>query len=93
MVLPIDCSSRYRPDIYDRDRWAKTQSPNKDVKVYIGAPASADSAGNGFVSSQTLINVAKQAQKQYSSFGGIMLWDADSAYSKQDIFSRAFFND
>ena len=65
-----------------RDHWAKTQSPNKDVKVYLGAPGSAGSAGNGYVSSQTLINVALDAQKRYSSFGGIMLWDADSAYSE-----------
>ncbi|CAA7258784.1 unnamed protein product [Cyclocybe aegerita] len=63
------------------DHWAKTQSPNKDVKVYLGAPASTGSAGNGFVSSQTLVNVARDAQKKYSSFGGIMLWDADSAYT------------
>ncbi|KAF4623693.1 hypothetical protein D9613_001655 [Agrocybe pediades] len=63
------------------DHWAKTQSMNKDVKVYLGAPGSADSAGNGFVSSQALINVARQAQQQYSSFGGIMLWDADTAYT------------
>ncbi|PPQ66111.1 hypothetical protein CVT26_010912 [Gymnopilus dilepis] len=63
------------------DHWAKTQSPNKDVKVYLGAPGSAGSAGNGYVSSQTLINVALDAQKRYSSFGGIMLWDADSAYT------------
>ncbi|KAF8887965.1 glycoside hydrolase superfamily [Gymnopilus junonius] len=63
------------------DNWAKTQSPNKDIKVYLGAPGSADSAGEGYVSSQTLINVALEAQKKYSSFGGIMLWDADSAYT------------
>ncbi|KDR84818.1 hypothetical protein GALMADRAFT_233211 [Galerina marginata CBS 339.88] len=63
------------------DHWAKTQSPNRDVKVYLGAPASAGSAGNGFVSSQTLANIARDAQKRYSSFGGIMLWDADSAYT------------
>ncbi|KAF8971508.1 glycoside hydrolase superfamily [Flammula alnicola] len=61
------------------DHWAKTQSPNRDIKVYLGAPASPASAGDGFVSSGTLINVARAAQKQYSSFGGIMLWDADSA--------------
>jgi hypothetical protein len=75
-----------------RDHWAKTQSPNRDVKVYLGAPGSADSAGNGFVSSQTLINVARDAQNRYSSFGGIMLWDADSAYSKQlTAYFHSFF--
>lgn len=69
-------------DYYDRDHWAKTRSPNKDVKVYLGAPASPGAAGNGYVSSQNLINVVRASQKKYSSFGGVMLWDADSAYSK-----------
>jgi len=70
----------------DRDQWAKTRSPNKDVKVYLGAPASRGAAGNGYVSSQDLINVVRASQKKYSSFGGVMLWDADSAYSKSPHF-------
>ncbi|KJA26015.1 glycoside hydrolase family 18 protein [Hypholoma sublateritium FD-334 SS-4] len=61
------------------DNWAKTVSPNRDIKVYLGAPGSPGSAGDGFVSSGTLINVVKEAQQKYSSFGGVMLWDADSA--------------
>ncbi|KAF8807244.1 glycoside hydrolase [Phlegmacium glaucopus] len=63
------------------DQWAKTQSPNPNIKVYLGAPASALAAGNGFVSSQTLASVALGAQKQFSSFGGVMLWDADAAHT------------
>ncbi|KAF8168275.1 glycoside hydrolase superfamily [Crassisporium funariophilum] len=63
------------------DHWAKTQSPNPDVKVYLGAPASAQAAGNGFVQSNTLVGVSLDAQKRYSSFGGVMLWDADTAYT------------
>lgn len=65
-----------------RDNWAKNTSPNKDVKVYIGAPASANAAGEGYVDIGTLINYAQNAQRQYSSFGGVMLWDADEAFSK-----------
>ncbi|KAF8203228.1 chitinase [Pholiota molesta] len=61
------------------DHWARTQSPNRDIKVYLGAPGAPASAGEGFVSSGTLIDVVKQSQKQYPSFGGVMLWDADSA--------------
>ncbi|KAH8074808.1 glycoside hydrolase [Cristinia sonorae] len=63
------------------DNWAKTKSPNKNVKVYIGAPGSPDAAGDGYVSSSTLANFAAQAQKQFSSFGGVMLWDADTAFT------------
>ncbi|KAG6815860.1 hypothetical protein H0H87_010716 [Tephrocybe sp. NHM501043] len=64
-----------------RDQWAKNKSPNKDVKIFLGAPASSSAAGNGYVDAATLANIAKNAQKQYSSFGGVMLWDADVAYS------------
>lgn len=64
-----------------RDRWAKTRSPNSNIKVYIGAPAGPKAAGSGYVDADALIRVAKSAQSQYSSFGGVMLWDADTAYS------------
>lgn len=63
------------------DRWAKTSSPNPNVKVYIGAPAGPKAAGSGYVDSGALISVARSAQNQYSSFGGVMLWDADTAYT------------
>ncbi|PFH47073.1 carbohydrate-binding module family 5 protein [Amanita thiersii Skay4041] len=62
------------------DDWAKNTSPNKNVKIYIGAPASAPAAGSGYVDAATLGNLAKQARSQYSSFGGVMLWDASQAY-------------
>ena len=71
---------------YSRDKWAKTQSLNRNIKIYLGAPASAQAAGSGFVSSGTLAGVALNAQKQFSSFGGVMLWDADAAQSKCFFF-------
>lgn len=63
-----------------RDTWAKTTSPNKNVKIYIGAPAAPSAAGSGYVDVNTLGNIAKQTRSQYSSFGGVMLWDASQAY-------------
>ena len=65
-----------------RDKWAKTKSLNPDVKVYIGALADTDvDDDTGYVSVKTLANYVSQAQQQYSSFGGVMLWDVDLAYS------------
>lgn len=65
-----------------RDKWAKTKSLNKDVKVYIGALAATDvDDDTGYVPVKTLANYASQAQQQYSSFGGVMLWDVGLAYS------------
>ncbi|KAG6828613.1 hypothetical protein H0H92_007308 [Tricholoma furcatifolium] len=63
------------------DTWAKTQSPNSDIKVYLGAPGSPSAAGSGYVDIDTLSTIVQEAQSQYSSFGGVMLWDADSAYT------------
>jgi hypothetical protein len=63
-----------------RDNWAKTQSLNKAVKVYLGTVAAR--GVDGHLSSQALIAVARDTQKKYSSFGGVMLWDADTAYSE-----------
>ncbi|KAI0267649.1 glycoside hydrolase superfamily [Gloeopeniophorella convolvens] len=63
------------------DTWAKTVSPNKNVKVYIGAPAASLAAGSGYVSASTLGSYALQTRSQYSSFGGVMLWDASQAYA------------
>ncbi|KAF8235605.1 glycoside hydrolase [Tricholoma matsutake] len=72
------------------DNWAKTVSPNPNVKIYIGAPASSTAAGSGYVDATTLGNLAQQTRAQYSSFGGIMLWDASQAYAngRYDIAAK-----
>lgn len=63
------------------DNWAKTVSPNSNVKIYIGAPASPTAAGSGYVDPSTFSNIIQQVQSQYTSFGGVMLWDASQAYA------------
>lgn len=63
------------------DNWAKTQSPNKDVKIFVGAPAAPSAAGSGYVDAGTLGKIAQETRSKYSSFGGIMLWDASQAYA------------
>ncbi|KAH9053008.1 glycoside hydrolase [Lactarius deliciosus] len=67
------------------DHWAKTVSANKNIKVYIGAPASKDAAGMGYVDVGTLANYAKHAQKTWSSFGGVMLWEASLAVANNNF--------
>ncbi|KAL0578028.1 Chitinase 2 [Marasmius crinis-equi] len=61
------------------DQWARNTSPNKNVKVYIGAPASNTAAGSGYVDPGTIAAIATTMRKSYPSFGGIMLWDASQA--------------
>ncbi|KAG1724704.1 glycoside hydrolase family 18 protein [Suillus paluster] len=61
------------------DNWAKSVSPNHDIKVYIGAPA-LPAAGSGYVNSKTITSIIRQTQSKFSSFGGVMLWDVSDAY-------------
>ncbi|KAJ7666463.1 glycoside hydrolase family 18 protein [Mycena rosella] len=63
------------------DQWARTLSPNPNVKVYIGAPASTGAAGSGYVDIGTLSNIAVQMRQSFPSFGGVMLWDISQAYA------------
>lgn len=63
-----------------RDIWARTTSPNKNIKVYVGAPASSTAAGQGYVDAATLSRIATTMRKNFPSFGGVMLWDASQAY-------------
>ena len=62
-----------------RDNWARTISPNPDVKIYIGAPASSTAAGGGYQALATLTSIAVQMRQSFPSFGGVMLWDASQA--------------
>ncbi|KAM6497961.1 chitinase [Amanita muscaria] len=62
------------------DHWARYASPNPNVKVFLGAPGSPGAAGQGYVDIATLSRIATDMQNKYPSFGGVMLWDADSAY-------------
>ena len=67
------------------DSWAKNTSLNKDVKIFIGAPASSTAAGSGYVDAATLGKIASETRSKYSSFGGVMLWDASQAYGALKI--------
>ncbi|KXN83592.1 Chitinase 1, partial [Leucoagaricus sp. SymC.cos] len=81
-VPPLPLKTVYdQARCHSRDQWAKTMSPNPNVKVYLGAPAGPKAAGSGYVDADDLINMAKSVRSKYSSFGGIMLWDADTAYT------------
>ncbi|KAL0063817.1 Chitinase 2 [Marasmius tenuissimus] len=65
------------------DQWAKTESRNKDVKIFLGVPGASPTAASpaSYVDPDTLGELAKLIQDQYSSFGGVMLWDASQAYA------------
>lgn len=56
------------------DHWARHVSPNKDVKIYIGAPASSSAAGGGYVPLATLAKIVNDTRHSFPSFGGVMYW-------------------
>ncbi|KAJ7773046.1 glycoside hydrolase [Mycena metata] len=64
----------------DWDAWAKSTSPNKNVKIFIGAPAS-PTGGADYVDAATLGAIVVATRAQFSSLGGVMLWDASQAYA------------
>lgn len=57
-----------------RDNWARTTSPNPNVKVFLGAPAALLAAGTGYQAPGTLEQYAVQMRNSFPSFGGVMLW-------------------
>ena len=60
--------------------WATTVSANKNVKVFLGVPAGPSAAGSGYESASALKSVINYC-KSFSSFGGVMMWDASQAYA------------
>lgn len=62
------------------DNWAKTESKNPDVKVFIGIPGAPSAAGSGYVTAAALAPIVSYA-KNYSSFGGVMMWDMSQVYA------------
>ena len=68
--------SAFNLDVWDN--WAKTVSLNPDVKLLLGLPANTR-GGGGYVSGSQLSAVLAFS-KQYSSFGGVMLWDMSQLY-------------
>ncbi|KAJ5604935.1 class III chitinase [Penicillium lagena] len=68
------------------DTWAKS-SPNPNVKVLLGIPANTGAAGAGYASGSQLA-AAIAYSKQYSSFGGVMMWDMSQLYANSGFLDQ-----
>ncbi|EGP83715.1 chitinase glycoside hydrolase family 18, partial [Zymoseptoria tritici IPO323] len=68
------------------NKWAVNGSANPNVKVFIGVPAGPTAAGSGYLSVANLKPVIEYSKK-FSSFGGIMAWDASQAYVNTGFLS------
>jgi len=58
--------------------WATTKSANKNIKLFLGAVLSGGVTHTGYVSRTVVTNVVKDIKK-YSSFAGVMFWDASES--------------
>lgn len=65
------------------DNWASTKAVNKNVRVFLGTPASRSAANGGYLGPSLLPQVV-DACKRYASFGGIMMWDASQAWANNN---------
>ncbi|KAI0905660.1 putative class III chitinase [Ustulina deusta] len=62
------------------DDWAHNTSKNPSVRVLIGVPANTG-AGGGYVDASALGSIIQDTKGDYSSFGGIMMWDMSQLYT------------
>ncbi|RCH80995.1 Chitinase 1 [Rhizopus stolonifer] len=62
------------------DHWAKKISKNKEVKVFLGVSGSSAAAGSGYVPFSSLKPIVQDVHSTYSSFGGVVSWDASASY-------------
>lgn len=65
---------------------------SRNVKVFIGAPASSSAAGSGYVPIATLQSIAQGTRKNFPvSFGGVMFWDASQSYAngRYDVATKS----
>jgi chitinase len=62
------------------DNWAKTVSKNPNVKVILGIPGNSGAAGSGYTSGSKLASIISYC-KGFSSFGGVMIWDASQVWA------------
>lgn len=67
------------------DYWANRISPNKNIKVYLGVPASTTAAGSGYVPPSTLAPIIQTLRSSFPSFGGVMIWDASQAVANANF--------
>ncbi|KAI9281908.1 chitinase 1 [Sporodiniella umbellata] len=71
------------------DQWARTQSPNKNIKVYLTLPGSSTAAGSGYVPISTIQSLLPSVTR-YASYGGVSIWDASQAWNNDGFHSDLY---
>ncbi|CCH41768.1 Endochitinase [Wickerhamomyces ciferrii] len=63
-------------------KYAKSTSPNKNIKLFVGLPGAQSAAGSGYVDIST-VKTTLSTVGSNANFGGIMLWDASQAFTNK----------
>ncbi|KAG1470167.1 hypothetical protein G6F56_002840 [Rhizopus delemar] len=84
----VDSGSAFNFDTWDK--WAKTQAPNKNIKVMLTVPGSSTAAGSGYAPISTLSSIIPSVASSYSSFGGVSVWDASQAWNNGGFNSQLY---
>lgn len=64
-------------------RFARTKAANRNMKIYLGVPGSRGSASTGYAPIP-LLKKRIDELKNRTEFGGVMMWDASSAFGNLD---------
>ena len=68
------------------NKWALTESKNKNVRVFLGVPANTGAASSGYLPVSSLEPVIAYS-KGFESFGGVMMWDVTQAYGNKGFLN------
>lgn len=69
---------------FNWDTWvnyAENISPNSNIKLYLGLPGSAWSAGSGYISDVDVLASTIEQISSSANFGGVSFWDASTVFS------------
>ncbi|KID89951.1 chitinase 18-18 [Metarhizium guizhouense ARSEF 977] len=78
-------------DNFSYDDWAAkvAKGKSKDAKLFIGLPASTDSAGSGYIDPEAMKDLVCK-YSTHKNFGGVSLWDATRAMNNEDAEGKSF---
>ncbi|ORY97313.1 glycoside hydrolase superfamily [Syncephalastrum racemosum] len=73
------------------EKWARTKSINKDVRVLVGLPGSPASANpSHYADVELLTPILSPLLKTAPHFGGVMMWDASSAHANRITSEQSY---
>ncbi|KAI5857367.1 glycoside hydrolase family 18 protein [Durotheca rogersii] len=81
-------SAQYNFNMDTWDTWAKQTSLNKNAKIFLGVPANSG-GGGGYQPASSLAPIIEYS-KQFSSFGGVMMWDMSQLYQNSGFLDGVY---